>query len=269
MWCCGCKHVKSNELFTGPKANGKLLKTCIDCRSRISSWVKANPDKVNQSRDPIANSAQSKAWRESERGKQWNLDNKPRVAEQRRAPHRKLKAKVYRSEWKATATGAASIRKTLEKSYKKLWSDPARKLCKIMTNTLGSMITSSKRSKRSKKVLKYTGFHSTSEVAAFFKPKVEALGMTMEQHGKYGWHIAHLIPKVYYDHSDDDDVARCWSQSNMSAQRWYTNLNAGIKIIPSVCASVGADRFPKSWNGMIPTPEQIRVLEVWARGVKV
>jgi hypothetical protein len=39
-----------------------------------------------------------------------------------------------------------------------------------------------------------------------------------------------------------------------------------IKIIDSFCIEVGSDRFPKSWNGAIPTQEQKEAFyaRVWA-----
>lgn len=67
-----------------------------------------------------------------------------------------------------------------------------------------------------------------------------------------GWDVDHRIPKCKYDHTDLEDVRRCWSLANLAPMWHKTNLQKTDKIVRSVCLEVGASYWPKSWNGVLP-----------------
>jgi len=68
-------------------------------------------------------------------------------------------------------------------------------------------------------------FKTNAEVAAHFESTFEPW-MSHENYGAYHsgddynvkWNIGHRIPKAAYDHSNPEDVKRCWSRANLFAQ---------------------------------------------------
>ncbi|MBA8821462.1 hypothetical protein BRY73_16225 [Ochrobactrum sp. P6BS-III] len=57
-------------------------------------------------------------------------------------------------------------------------------------------------------------------------------GMTWENHGQYGWHIDHIIPRsaFNYEKPEDIDFKRCWALENLQPLWWQDNLSKGAKL---------------------------------------
>ena len=58
-------------------------------------------------------------------------------------------------------------------------------------------------------------------------------GMTWDNHGLYGWHIDHIIPKDFFEYTSTDDVEfkYCWSLDNLQPLWAGDNLSKGNRII--------------------------------------
>ena len=85
--------------------------------------------------------------------------------------------------------------------------------------------------KESHTVFGSTVFDSEQAIADHLKSTFTD-GMTMDNYG-YGddcWHIGHRIPKILYDHSNPEDVWRCWSRANLFAQWQTDNLHQHTKL---------------------------------------
>jgi hypothetical protein len=91
-----------------------------------------------------------------------------------------------------------------------------------------------------------------AHIESLFQP-----GMTWENYGyrdghDSGWDVDHRIPKSLYDHTNDDDIRRCWNIANLKPL-WHTqNLRKTDKVVVAECMEVGQDYWPLSWNGVIP-----------------
>lgn len=70
------------------------------------------------------------------------------------------------------------------------------------------------------------------------------------------WEPDHKIPIEAYDFTTPDDVKRCWSPANIHCMTPHGNRSQRFKIIDAICNSVGANYFPSSWNGRVPTGVQ-------------
>jgi hypothetical protein len=102
-----------------------------------------------------------------------------------------------------------------------------------------------------------TGFESVDSFLRHMKSRAEAIGMDMCQYGHdEGWVIEHTIPKEAYTFADPDDVRRCWSKSNVRAMCPKGNKEKGVTIVDELCIEVGAENYPASWNGQIPTMQE-------------
>ena len=56
-------------------------------------------------------------------------------------------------------------------------------------------------------------------------------GMTWENHGKYGWHIDHIIPCSSFDLTDPEQQKKCFHYTNIQPLWWHENLSKGNKIL--------------------------------------
>jgi len=86
-------------------------------------------------------------------------------------------------------------------------------------------------------------------------------GMTWKNYGygkrghekRRGWDVDHIVPKSKYDHTNIEDVKRCWNLKNLNPF-WHTdNLDKSDKLIHSAIQTVPVCLWPLSWNGQIPT----------------
>ena len=58
-------------------------------------------------------------------------------------------------------------------------------------------------------------------------------GMTLDNHGIYGWHIDHIIPqsKLLYDSMDHPNFQKCWALENLQPLWAKDNLSKSNKIL--------------------------------------
>jgi hypothetical protein len=56
-------------------------------------------------------------------------------------------------------------------------------------------------------------------------------GMTLENHGRYGWHIDHKRPIDSFDFTspEDEEFKQCWSLENLQPLWWQDNLSKSNK----------------------------------------
>ena len=80
-------------------------------------------------------------------------------------------------------------------------------------------------------------------------------GMTWENHGQYGWHIDHVIPRsaFNYEEPEDIDFQRCWALDNLQPLWWRDNLSKGAKLAqpfqPSLALAVNDNQPPLTTRG--------------------
>lgn len=69
---------------------------------------------------------------------------------------------------------------------------------------------------------------------------------------KGGWDVDHRIPKSKYDHTDDEDICRCWNLRNLVPMWHVDNLKKTNQVNAAECNAVGSDLWPKAWQGVLP-----------------
>lgn len=67
------------------------------------------------------------------------------------------------------------------------------------------------------------------------------------------WEVDHRIPRIAYDHSDPEDVVRCWSKANMRRLHPHENAVKLNTLIKSVVEAVPVEYWPKQWDSCMPT----------------
>jgi hypothetical protein len=105
-------------------------------------------------------------------------------------------------------------------------------------------------------VIGCTRDHFVKDMEAKMKTFV---GMTWENYGygsrggkRRGWDVDHLIPKSRYDHSNADDIKRCWNLTNLMPAWHQKNLEKSDKVTPYALSRVPDSLWPAQWNGRPP-----------------
>ena len=55
-------------------------------------------------------------------------------------------------------------------------------------------------------------------------------GMTVDNHGKYGWHLDHIKPCSSFDFTDPKQQEECCHYTNFQPLWWWENLAKGNKL---------------------------------------
>lgn len=98
---------------------------------------------------------------------------------------------------------------------------------------------------------KATSFRSAADARAHMRTQL-AEGMSMANYGTV-WSVDHRIPKSAYDHSDPEDVRRCWSKPNMHPMHTTANKEKLNRLLPTEVNNVPKELWPKAWEGVART----------------
>ena len=79
----------------------------------------------------------------------------------------------------------------------------------------------------------------------------EENGFSWKNYGKK-WVNEHRIPKIAYDHTDEEDVKRCWSPHNMHPMDPIENKEKADNLIGDEIEKVPPEFWPKAWGGVFP-----------------
>jgi len=73
--------------------------------------------------------------------------------------------------------------------------------------------------------------YNADTLAAHLESKF-APGMTLDNYGRDGWHVDHIVPRsaFKYQSSEDDEFKQCWALSNLQPLWWRDNISKGAKL---------------------------------------
>lgn len=211
---------------------GKAMVYCVTCqvkqKAQQNAYFKTDHGKAKKKiqNDRSEVKAAKAAYRASEEG----------IA--------KTKAYTNSDEYRAKTNAFAktSAGKTIRKrTYSK------HKLATDLMNGFARMI----RGGESPNTIKATSFRSAADARAHMRAQLED-GMTVANYGS-AWSVDHRIPKSAYDHSDPEDVRRCWSKPNMRPMHSTANKEKLNKLLPSEVDKVPKELWPKAWEGVART----------------
>lgn len=235
-YCCNFKHV---DEFT--------IKICRPCqvKKNATNTKYAHGDTGKKSRSTYWSSSPGKSLR-----KKYNAS---------------AGGKAARKKWSDSDKGAAYKVVKNQHQSDDYHNKPGHKLNLKLCHVVNAIVKG-KRTISSN--VKYTGFGSCVNLSNHFKRHCRAAGLKMSDHGSVWW-VGHRIPRVYFDHTNMQDVKKCWSKANMFPQLKEDNQKDTIFISKENCAIVGADHFPASWNGAVPLDAEIAVLHAKAHAGKL
>lgn len=183
----------------------------------------------------------------AKRSKKWNSSQAHRDSLSRY--HKTEKYRVAVKKYEASDKNKAKQKRRNDA----VASDPGKKLMRAICNRLSDTL-SGRRDDFSSKLASYTDFVSTEDVVQHFQGQFDET-MTIENYGS-AWAVDHIIARKWYDESDEDDLRRCWSRSNLQPLPPKENNHKRITIPKdSVLYAVGVEKWPKAWKGTPPTEE--------------
>lgn len=151
--------------------------------------------------------------------------------EQYRSYTRKFDASPKRQEWKEK--NKEKIRKRTNEYMKNFMkTNPNYKLYHSLQRSLLRFLGKTGYTKRIRNYVNYTPDDLRQHLESKFQE-----GMNWENHGKYGWHIDHIMPASSFSFYDDNGiinveaVKKCLSLDNLQPLWWRDNLVKSNKIL--------------------------------------
>lgn len=168
--------------------------------------------------------------------------------------------RATKKAWSRTAAGKASCARRNKTKYVKMMASPAKKLHERIRLTIVSMLRG--RRLGSATVEKWTDFKDADAIEEHMEKLFQG-GMNVGNYGQGAkkWNIGHRIARIMYDHSNADDVRRCWSAANIFPQWQRENFELGTKLPDTQELYKLRPYWPISWNDNLPSPQQRTQLE--------
>ena len=163
------------------------------------------------------------------------------------------KGKAANKRSKQSAAGKAAKQRELETKKKRRACDPAFALQQALVVASSQLVSGDRI--ESPTFLERTSFDSEEQYRNLVQAAAERLGFTMSQYGDE-WEVEHAICQEAYDHSNSEDVKRCWSAANVRVMTPSDNYAKGVTILDELCMEVGSEHFPLSWNGKLLTHDE-------------
>jgi hypothetical protein len=232
--CVSCGVVKNNtsEFFkeeTGmlnghPRCKDGLTKKCLDCYKNYRTEYNQNPENKEHRKQYLDVYNEENKEKIQERQKNYYTQNSEHIREQstqwrlNNPEKKKNNDKEYRLN-------------NLEvlNEYKKKWandkyhSDTVYKV-KSSLRARVRMFFKYKKSKPTSEIIGCTWEMLVEHIETQFKD-----GMTWDNHGKFGWHIDHIVPLATA--KSVDDLHKLNHYTNLQPLWWKENLQKGKKVI--------------------------------------
>lgn len=146
---------------------------------------------------------------------------------------RKRRRKISHSKWYREKGEEYRLRWNAERGRecrRNRRLDPMFRLNETMSTSILRSLCRGGLSKRGRTWTDITGY--TVDDLKKYLESLFTVGMSWENHSRFGWHIDHIIPKarLYFTSMDDPTFKFLWSLKNLRPIWWRENLSKGFKI---------------------------------------
>ena len=256
---CG-RHCKSNgwqcKHFFVPKMtmHGKMQKWCPHCQAVVEKG--------------------NKKYKKTDKGKakiqRSNASDNGKASQERYLQSDKGKAKLKRK--RTSENGKASQKRRLERYLK---TEKGKAMVKRRNDKLSHKILSKiwgmchDGGIQSVTALQATGCASNEELRSHFESTFEPW-MHWGNQGKHkaggnseAWQIGHRLARAFYNHSNPEDILRCWNTANIFAQDADENHRLKVKMPDDTTLERlrALNLLPCAWNGIVPPAAQRAAME--------
>ena len=200
--CRTCQQVFENNFENFPKVSRKAgIVTGPHCKS----CKKEKTKKYN------ANRAEAK--------KLWYKQNKEITIERSRERQKTPEAKAVKKQW--YEKNKEQVKKRVHENIKKRRNrDPLFRVVEALRSNLNNALHGKAKGQRT---LDYIGL--TIEDFKLYIEKQFTEGMNWDNYGD--WHLDHIQPICSFDHSDEEQIKKCWHYSNFQPLWAKDNLAKG------------------------------------------
>ena len=216
---------------------------CADCvkKDRKESWIPQSElteeqvEKRKQSR---------KKYNQSEKGIQKNQERIQSETYQERIHSEAYQEKL--KEW-SKRYRHSEIGKAKRREFMRKWKEIPEN--RISAN-IGTVLNDSLKGEyKSQHTIKYTGLNSGEELMTYLETLFTE-GMTRENYGipkdgTEGWAVDHIIPRKCYDHSDEEEIFKCWNYRNLQPMWMTENSSKGCNLTAQMF-DIPVEYWPKS-----------------------
>lgn len=217
--CSRCHQEKFlTEFYRDKNAKDGRRADCGECNKNSVS--------ERHRKDPEAERARQKRWRENnpDKVKEQYKKSRPKMREWVR--ERYAKDEEYRNrvildvrKYKANPKNKEAIQETRKKSRQKSMQNPK---FRISLNLRRRMNTVLKNWTKDSSTIKLVGC-TWEELRAHIESQFTE-GMTWDNYGKQGWHLDHIVGCANFDLSDPEQQKICFHYTNLQPLWWYDNL---------------------------------------------
>lgn len=166
-----------------------------------------------------------------EKAKKYKKDNPEKAAEYDRRYYRNHREARLKQKRLYVKNNKDSINKWRRKYHKeKYHSDVNYKIRSAVSRAVHTTLKENNQRKDTAtwNALPYTPTQLKEHLESQFDDR-----MSWDTHGRFGWHIDHIIPqsKLIYDSMDHPNFLKCWSLNNLQPLWWDDNLSKGDKLL--------------------------------------
>lgn len=160
-------------------------------------------------------------------------NNKERVHKYRKKYYQNNKDRILKQTALWSENNKGKVKKTKSKYYKTNIKKPMFHLNHCISGSIKQSLKSKNIAKNGRpwqSLVGYTLHDLREHIEKQFKP-----GMSWDNHGLYGWHIDHIIPKSFFIFNSTDDVEfkYCWSLDNLQPLWAIDNLRKSDRLLKS------------------------------------
>ena len=213
--CLVCK-----KIFEKSKYNSQQKYCSNKCNRK--TYYQKNKEKILESKKLYHQKNKEKI---SESDKLYRQKNKKKISESKKLYFQKNKEKLLESKKLYFQKNKERINIQVIRKYS---NDIQFKLKVLLSNRVRKSLKNQNILKKTKtvKLIGCSWQEARDHLQSQFKE-----GMTWENHGKYGWHIDHIIPCSSFDLTDPEQQKKCFHYTNIQPLWWHENLSKGNKIL--------------------------------------
>lgn len=250
MKCGGCGRRCTADDFDSRLVRGvpTPYKCCRKCRAKatkqnndptVKAKKKASKPKYKDTEKAYNHRPDVKAARTAQQKSSEFLAKRREIS---KTPEKRAVLKAY----EATEAGKASRKGRNARSHVKRKADPGTHLGDVIQGKLVKML---KGTDQSSTVSKWTEFTSASDIKSHFQNQFVGK-MSWENYGLGDdkWNIGHRIARALYDHSNPEDVRRCWAKKNLFPQWQTENQSLGTRLPPPDELEALRSVHPNAWS---------------------
>ena len=208
---CRRKYRQDNKEKIAARAKQHYQDNKEKIAARIKHYYQDNKEKIAAKMKRYAQDNKEKI---AKRKKRWQRDNKEKIAKRKKQWHQdnKEKIKQYRKENKERI-------KEYQKQYKQDNADRLNQQARTRFKNDEQFRTRCKLSSGLKQALKKIGKTKTASILTYIGCSIEFMKEHLNSTKKPDWgddlHIDHIIPCSLFDHTDEEEIKKCWNWRNL------------------------------------------------------